>query len=165
MFHSYKLFKVQNGFLHYCVVSVDIEKIISNKNNVDFTDVVLDVDDYTLSGQYLSTDNQSLKPVLEGIEIALSYFSKNFSSQHFVRVKIKHIVNLIKDTHDGDLLAAAIAVMWKALGMEISNLRFVFLPDNTTRVILPDNTEDITQQYTNSNLIISASEAGTYTTN
>ena len=165
MLHSYKLFKVKNGCLHYCVISIDIEKIISNKNNIDFSEVVLDVDEYTSIGQYLSIDNQSLKPVLEGINIALSYFSKNISSQHFVQVNIKNIVDLIRDTHEGDLLAAATAVMWKALEMEISNLRFLFLPDNTTRVILPDSREYIPQQYTNSNLIVLASEAGTYTTN
>jgi hypothetical protein len=127
--------------------------------------VVLEVDEYTFSGQHLSTDNQSIKPVLEGIEIALTYFNKNISSQYFVQVKIKNIVDLIKDTHDGDLLAAAIAVMWKALGMEISDLRFLFLPDNTIRVVFPDSKEDVNQQQINSNLIVLASEAGRYTTN
>jgi hypothetical protein len=126
--------------------------------------VVLDIDEYTLTGQHLSIDNPSIKPVLEGINTALNYFTSNVSSQHFFQVKIKNIADLIKDTHEGDLLAAATTVMWKALEMEISGLRFLFLPDNTTRVIIPGNREDI-QQYTNSNLIVLASEAGTYSTN
>jgi hydroxylamine reductase (hybrid-cluster protein) len=162
MFHSYKLCRVKNRYLHYAVVSIGIIQNFNDRNIVDLNDSVLHIDEYTRSYKDLTEGNQSLCITSNAVIKTLEYFNHYISSTSFFEVKIKQVFKTTTDTHEGDLAAAACAVTWKALGLDISDLQFLFLPDHTIRVFFPKSSERVDLQCSTQDQFIAASEAGVY---
>jgi hypothetical protein len=162
MLHSYKLCRVKNRYLHYAVVVLEVVKKSDNRNTIYLDDSMLEIDGYIYFYKDLPKGDKSSCVASNAVMKTLEYFNQYISSTSFFEVKIKQISERTTDTHEGDIAAAACAVTWKALGLDIFDLQFLFLPDHTTRVIFPESSERFNLECSNQDQILTASEAGVY---